>query len=65
MIEIKLSQGAKPGHGGVLPAVKVSPEIAAAREVPAGKNCISPAWHSEFSTPRAAVPARGRKASWI
>jgi glutamate synthase domain-containing protein 2 len=55
MIEIKLSQGAKPGHGGVLPAAKVSAEIAAARGVPTGKDCISPAWHSEFSTPRGLV----------
>jgi glutamate synthase domain-containing protein 2 len=51
MIEIKLSQGAKPGHGGVLPAAKVSPEIAQARGVPARVDCISPASHSEFSTP--------------
>ncbi|MGB6006764.1 FMN-binding glutamate synthase family protein [Castellaniella sp.] len=51
MIEIKLSQGAKPGHGGVLPAPKVTPEIAAARGVPAGQDCISPASHSAFSTP--------------
>ena len=43
MIEIKLSQGAKPGHGGVLPAPKVTPEIAEIRGVPAGKDCISPA----------------------
>ncbi|MBV8659094.1 MAG: FMN-binding glutamate synthase family protein [Burkholderiales bacterium] len=51
MIEVKLSQGAKPGHGGVLPAAKVTPEIAATRGVPMGKDCISPATHSEFSTP--------------
>jgi glutamate synthase domain-containing protein 2 len=51
MIEIKLSQGAKPGHGGVLPGEKVSPEIAAARGVPIGVDCISPAKHSAFSTP--------------
>ncbi|WP_390349587.1 FMN-binding glutamate synthase family protein [Variovorax boronicumulans] len=51
MIEIKLSQGAKPGHGGVLPAAKVTPEIAAARGVPVGVDCISPASHSAFSTP--------------
>jgi glutamate synthase domain-containing protein 2 len=51
MVEIKLSQGAKPGHGGVLPAAKVSAEIAAARGVPQGVDCISPARHSEFSTP--------------
>lgn len=51
MIEIKLSQGAKPGHGGVLPAAKVSPEIAATRDVPMGQDCVSPAKHSAFSTP--------------
>ena len=43
MIEIKLSQGAKPGHGGVLPAAKVSAEIAATRGVPMGVDCVSPA----------------------
>jgi glutamate synthase domain-containing protein 2 len=51
MIELKLSQGAKPGHGGVLPAAKVSAEIAQARGVPMGQDCISPARHSAFSTP--------------
>ncbi|MDM0054738.1 FMN-binding glutamate synthase family protein [Variovorax fucosicus] len=51
MIEIKLSQGAKPGHGGVLPGPKVTAEIAAARGVPMGVDCISPASHSAFSTP--------------
>jgi glutamate synthase domain-containing protein 2 len=51
MIEIKLSQGAKPGHGGVLPGAKVSPEIAATRGVAVGIDCISPASHSAFSTP--------------
>ena len=51
MVEIKLSQGAKPGHGGVLPGAKVTPEIAAARGVPMGEDCISPARHSAFSTP--------------
>ncbi|WP_447740591.1 FMN-binding glutamate synthase family protein [Variovorax boronicumulans] len=51
MIEIKLSQGAKPGHGGVLPAAKVTPEIAAARGVPVGVDCVSPSSHSAFSTP--------------
>ena len=51
MIELKLSQGAKPGHGGVLPAAKVSAEIAAARGVPMGVDCVSPAAHSAFSTP--------------
>ena len=51
MIEIKLSQGAKPGHGGVLPGAKVTPEIAQARGVPVGVDCISPASHSAFDTP--------------
>jgi glutamate synthase domain-containing protein 2 len=52
MIEIKLSQGAKPGHGGVLPGAKVTAEIAAARGIPEGITCNSPASHSAFSTPR-------------
>jgi glutamate synthase domain-containing protein 2 len=51
MIEIKLSQGAKPGHGGVLPAAKVTQEIAAIRGVPMGIDCVSPARHSAFATP--------------
>jgi glutamate synthase domain-containing protein 2 len=51
MIEIKLSQGAKPGHGGVLPAAKVSPEIAQTRGVPVGRDCISPSRHTAFSNP--------------
>jgi glutamate synthase domain-containing protein 2 len=51
MIEIKLSQGAKPGQGGILPAPKVTSEIAEARGVPTGKDCVSPAKHSAFSTP--------------
>jgi glutamate synthase domain-containing protein 2 len=51
MIEIKLSQGAKPGHGGVLPAPKVSREISETRGVPMGVDCVSPARHSAFSTP--------------
>ena len=51
MIEIKLSQGAKTGHGGVLPAAKVSAEIARTRGVPTGEDCISPARHSAFDTP--------------
>lgn len=51
MIEIKLSQGAKPGHGGVLPGPKVSEEISKARGVPMGVDCVSPASHSAFSTP--------------
>jgi glutamate synthase domain-containing protein 2 len=51
MIELKLSQGAKPGHGGVLPAAKVSAEIAATRGVRQGEDCVSPPRHSAFSTP--------------
>ncbi|MDP1776732.1 MAG: FMN-binding glutamate synthase family protein, partial [Moraxellaceae bacterium] len=51
MIEIKLSQGAKPGHGGILPAAKVTKEIAEARGVPEGVDCVSPSCHSAFSTP--------------
>ena len=51
MIEIKLSQGAKPGHGGVLLGPKVTREIALARGVPVGEDCNSPARHSAFSTP--------------
>jgi glutamate synthase domain-containing protein 2 len=51
MVELKLSQGAKPGHGGVLPGAKVSAEIAATRGVPMGVDCISPSRHSAFSTP--------------
>jgi glutamate synthase domain-containing protein 2 len=48
-LEIKLSQGAKPGLGGLLPARKVTPEIAAIRGVPAGVDCVSPPMHSAFS----------------
>jgi len=51
MVELKLSQGAKPGHGGVLPAPKVSHEISLTRGVPMGQDCISPSRHSAFSTP--------------
>lgn len=51
MIELKISQGAKPGHGGVLPAAKVSKEIAAIRGIELGEDCISPPKHSAFSTP--------------
>jgi len=51
MIEIKLSQGAKAGHGGILPGPKVSREIAQARGVAPGEDCVSPARHSAFSTP--------------
>ncbi len=52
MVEIKLSQGAKPAHGGVLPAAKVSKEIAEVRGVPMGEDCISPPAHSAFSSPK-------------
>jgi glutamate synthase domain-containing protein 2 len=55
MIEIKLSQGAKPGHGGVLPGAKVTAEIAEARGVQIGEDCVSPASHPAFSTPRGLV----------
>jgi glutamate synthase domain-containing protein 2 len=48
-IEIKLSQGAKPGRGGVLPGAKVTPEIATIRGIPVGQDCISPAAHRSFS----------------
>ncbi|MCE0759635.1 FMN-binding glutamate synthase family protein [Marinobacter sp. G11] len=51
MIEVKLSQGAKPGHGGILPGEKVTREIAEARGVQMGADCISPASHSAFSNP--------------
>lgn len=51
MVEIKLSQGAKPGHGGVLPGAKVTAEIALTRGVPSGEDCVSPAKHSAFSSP--------------
>ncbi len=50
-LEIKLSQGAKPGLGEVLPGPKVSAEIAATRGVPEGKDCVSPSRHAEFSDP--------------
>lgn len=51
MIEVKLSQGAKPGHGGVLPGEKVTAEIAEARGIEIGQTCVSPPSHSSFSTP--------------
>ncbi|MCA9101983.1 MAG: FMN-binding glutamate synthase family protein [Planctomycetales bacterium] len=47
-IEIKLSQGAKPGVGGIVPGAKVTPEVAAIRGVPVGQDCISPPRHSAF-----------------
>jgi glutamate synthase domain-containing protein 2 len=52
MIEIKMSQGAKPGHGGILPASKVTEEIALIRDVERGKDVLSPPGHSSFSTPK-------------
>jgi glutamate synthase domain-containing protein 2 len=51
MVEIKLSQGAKPGHGGVLPGAKVTEEVARIRGVDVGRDCISPARHPAFSNP--------------
>ena len=51
MIEVKMSQGAKPGHGGVLPAAKVSEEISRIRGVAMGVDCVSPSAHRAFSTP--------------
>jgi glutamate synthase domain-containing protein 2 len=51
MIELKVSQGAKPGHGGILPGIKVTSEIAAARKVAVGQDCFSPPGHSAFSDP--------------
>jgi glutamate synthase domain-containing protein 2 len=51
MIEIKLSQGAKPGHGGVLPMAKISEEIAEIRGIQRDRDCVSPAGHPAFSTP--------------
>ena len=51
MVELKLSQGAKPGHGGVLPAAKVTREISLIRGVPMGEDCIFPSYHGAFSTP--------------
>ena len=55
MVSLKLSQGAKPGIGGVLPGAKVTAEIAEARGVPVGQKCISPPAHKVFSTPRELV----------
>ncbi|GFE49499.1 FMN-binding glutamate synthase family protein [Roseobacter cerasinus] len=60
MIELKLSQGAKPGHGGMLPASKISAEIAEARGIPMGVDCVSPAAHSAFSTPLEMMQFIGR-----
>lgn len=60
MTEIKLSQGAKPGHGGLLPGAKVTAEIAATRNVPQGEDCLSPPGHSAFSTPKELVEFAAR-----
>ena len=54
-MSLKLSQGAKPGIGGVLPGAKVTQEIAQARDVPQGETCVSPPYHKVFSTPRELV----------
>ena len=51
MIEIKFSEGAKPGHGGILPKAKVTDEIAAIRLVNKGHDIVSPPTHSAFTTP--------------
>lgn len=51
MVLLKLSQGAKPGHGGILPAAKISEEISKIRGVPMGEDCVSPSAHSAFKTP--------------
>lgn len=63
MIAIKLSQGAKPGDGGLLLGAKVTPEIAEYRGIPVGKDCQSPANHPEFNTPKGLMEfvARVRK----
>ena len=50
MFEIKLSQGAKPGKGGILPAIKVTPQIAAIRGIPAGQDSISPNRHTDIGS---------------
>jgi glutamate synthase domain-containing protein 2 len=55
IIELKLSQGAKPGHGGILPGRKVTPEIAAIRHVPLGQDVLSPPHHTAFDTPEGLV----------
>jgi glutamate synthase domain-containing protein 2 len=55
LVSLKLSQGAKPGIGGVLPGAKVTQEIAEARGVPVGQKCVSPPSHRVFSTPRELV----------
>jgi len=51
MIEIKLNQGAKPGHGGILPKEKITPLVSEVRGIPMGQDCVSPSSHSAFRTP--------------
>lgn len=60
MVSLKLSQGAKPGIGGVLPGEKVTKEIAEIRNVPEGEKCVSPSAHTVFSTPRELIQFIGR-----
>ncbi len=60
MIELKISQGAKPGHGGILPASKNTPEIAAIRHVKAGTTVFSPPYHTAFNTPKEMMLFIGR-----
>jgi hypothetical protein len=72
MVSLKLSQGAKPGLGGVLPGAKVTREIAQTRDVPQGETVISPPYHQVFSTSRELVqfighfrdPAGGKPAGF-
>ena len=65
MVELKISQGAKPGHGGVLPAAKVSQEISKIRGVAMGEDCISPASHRAFSTPKEMMQFVGKHAKAV
>ncbi|MCL2020982.1 MAG: FMN-binding glutamate synthase family protein [Betaproteobacteria bacterium] len=51
MIEIKMNQGAKPGHGGILPKEKITPLVAEVRGIPMGQDCVSPSAHTAFRTP--------------
>ncbi len=60
MIELKMSQGAKPGHGGILPAAKVSQEVADIRGVEVGKTVFSPPYHTAFNSPIEMVQFLGK-----
>lgn len=60
LIELKLSQGAKPGHGGILPAIKVNAEVAEIRNVVMGEDVLSPPYHTAFSTPRGLIEFIGK-----